>query len=171
MGAELAVVSILAALEHRDRTGEGQAIDLSMQDIAAWLTQTRWNGIGAGGQGMLLPCSDGWLYAEDGASAKQPLATDPRSATRTELQKALAAVGVRAAPVNTVSELVAHPITAARRLWFEFREADGETWPLLGSPLRLLETPPQVCQPMGPLDRDRDAVLKEWIGLVGSRTN
>lgn len=171
MGGELAVVSILAALEHRDRTGEGQAIDLSMQDIAAWLTQTRWNGIGAGGQGMLLQCSDGWLYAEDGASAKQPLATDPRSATRTELQKALAAVGVRAAPVNTVSELVAHPITAARRLWFEFREADGETWPLLGSPLRLLETPPQVCQPMGPLDRDRDAVLKEWIGLVGSRTN
>lgn len=171
MGGELAVVSILAALEHRDRTGEGQSIDLSMQDIAAWLTQTRWNGVCAGGQGVLLECSDGWLYAEAGASARQPSATDSRCATRAELQKALTAVGVRSAPVNTVPELVAHPMTAARRLWFEFREADGETWPLLGSPLRLLETPPRVCHPMGPLDRDRDAVLKEWIGFVGSGTN
>lgn len=38
MGAEIAVVSILAALQARDRTGLGQFIDLSMQDVCAWLS-------------------------------------------------------------------------------------------------------------------------------------
>ena len=38
-GALLAAVGILAALHHRDRTGEGQLVDVSMTDgILAWLT-------------------------------------------------------------------------------------------------------------------------------------
>jgi crotonobetainyl-CoA:carnitine CoA-transferase CaiB-like acyl-CoA transferase len=171
MGGELAVVSILAALEHRDRTGEGQSIDLSMQDIAAWLTQTRWNGVGSSSLGVLLQCSDGWLFAEGNAGPEQLLSNEQRDFTRTECQAALAALGVRAAPVNTVPEVVAHPNTAARGLWFEFREAHGETWPLLGSPLRLMETPPQVCRPMGLLDQDRGSILEHWLGLAESRTN
>lgn len=171
MGGELAVVAILAALEHRDRTAQGQSIDLSMQDIAAWLTQTRWNSGGAGPPGALLECSDGFLYAECVPE------TEPRGArvipgeTRAERQAALAAVGVRSAPVNTVQELVSHPRTAARRLWLEFRAPDGETWPLLGSPLRLVATPPRVCRPMGQLDLDRQAVLGEWLGVAESRTH
>jgi crotonobetainyl-CoA:carnitine CoA-transferase CaiB-like acyl-CoA transferase len=171
MGAELAVVSILAALEHRDRTGEGQSIDLSMQDIAAWLTQTRWNSVAAGPQGVLLECSDGLLYVEGGAAPQPMLANAPPSATRAERQAALAATGVRAAPVNSVSELAAHPLVQKRRLWFEFHGPDGEAWPLLGSPLRLSSTPPQVRRPMGRLDQDREEVLREWLGLSASRNH
>lgn len=44
MGAATAVVAILAALEYRNRSGEGQYIDLSMQDVVAWSTQLAWNG-------------------------------------------------------------------------------------------------------------------------------
>jgi crotonobetainyl-CoA:carnitine CoA-transferase CaiB-like acyl-CoA transferase len=171
LGGELAVVSILAALEHRDRTGEGQSIDLSMQDIAAWLTQTHWNGAGEVARGTLLECSDGFLYAEDVDDPKILEAGARPGATRAERERALAAVGVRTAPVNTVPEAVAHPQTAARRLWFEFRGPDGETWPLLGSPLRLTATPPRVCRPMGSLDRDREIVLDQWLGLAESRTD
>lgn len=166
MGGELAVVAILAALEYRDRTGAGQSIDLSMQDIAAWLTQTRWNSADAGVPGVLLECSDGYLYAERSTER----APGGAAATRDERRAALAAAGVRAAQVNTVAELVAHPTTAARRLWSVFRGPDGETWPLLGSPLRLMATPPRVGKPMGPLDRDREAVFGQWLGAVPNRT-
>jgi crotonobetainyl-CoA:carnitine CoA-transferase CaiB-like acyl-CoA transferase len=171
MGGELAVVAILAALEHRDRTGEGQSIDLSMQDIAAWLTQTRWNSAGPAAPGSLIECADGFLYAEAVADADSCRAGLPASATRAEGQAALAAAGVRSAPVNTVPELVAHPQTASRRLWFEFREPDGETWPLLGSPLRLTVTPPRVGRPMGPLDRDRETIIGQWLGVAENLTH
>jgi crotonobetainyl-CoA:carnitine CoA-transferase CaiB-like acyl-CoA transferase len=83
----------------------------------------------------------------------------------------LAATGVRAAPVNSVSELAAHPLVQKRRLWFEFHGPDGEAWPLLGSPLRLSSTPPQVRRPMGRLDQDREEVLREWLGLSASRNH
>ena len=42
-GGQFALLAILAALTQRDHSGRGQAIDLSMQDGAAWLTQTAWN--------------------------------------------------------------------------------------------------------------------------------
>lgn len=41
-GGQFALVALLAALLRRDRDGAGQAIDLSMQDGAAWLAQTAW---------------------------------------------------------------------------------------------------------------------------------
>lgn len=43
MGGQVAFFAILAALAARDRSGVGSAIDLSMQDIGAWSTQTLWN--------------------------------------------------------------------------------------------------------------------------------
>lgn len=42
-GGQFALIAILAAIAHRDRTGEGQFIDMSMQDAAAWSTQIAWN--------------------------------------------------------------------------------------------------------------------------------
>jgi crotonobetainyl-CoA:carnitine CoA-transferase CaiB-like acyl-CoA transferase len=42
-GGQFALLAVLAALVQRDRSGLGQAIDLSMQDGAAWATQTAWN--------------------------------------------------------------------------------------------------------------------------------
>src|SRR5215813_14381247 len=42
IGAQMAVVAVLGALEARDRLGVGQAIDLSMQDCAAWVTMPLW---------------------------------------------------------------------------------------------------------------------------------
>jgi len=53
MGAASAVAAILAALEYRHRSGMGQYIDLSMQDIVAWSTQMAWNGrAGSTGDGQ-----------------------------------------------------------------------------------------------------------------------
>jgi crotonobetainyl-CoA:carnitine CoA-transferase CaiB-like acyl-CoA transferase len=167
MGGELAVLAVLAALEHRDRTGEGQFIDLSMQDIAVWLTQTRWNSAAPDSTGVMLECFDGFLYVEDGSlNAESLQAIGHPTDTRAQRHAALTSAGVRSAPVNTVAELAVHPMTKARRLWFESRGPDGEAWPLLGSPLALSRTRPRGGRPIGPLDGDRDAILKEWLGLA-----
>ncbi|NCA15391.1 MAG: CoA transferase [Proteobacteria bacterium] len=43
MGAAFAATAVMAALEWRERSGQGQFIDVAMQDICAWATQTAWN--------------------------------------------------------------------------------------------------------------------------------
>ena len=45
-GGQVALLAVLAALLQRDRSGQGQTIDLSMQDAAAWMTQGAWNAPG-----------------------------------------------------------------------------------------------------------------------------
>jgi len=149
MGAELAVVAVLAALEARDRSGCGQAIDLSMQDIAAWMTQTLWNGAKPVA-GRVVACSDGAVHVE-GEGALPDLS----GLMRAEAVALAEAAGLRAAPVETIAELVAAPQTAARGLWFEVTDERGRAWPLLESPLRLLGTPPKVKRLMPPLGSDR----------------
>lgn len=42
-GGQVGLLAIVAALERRERTGRGAIIDIAMQDVGAWLTQTRWN--------------------------------------------------------------------------------------------------------------------------------
>ncbi|ALP68582.1 hypothetical protein AN416_38360 (plasmid) [Paraburkholderia caribensis] len=42
-GGEVGLLSIIAALARREITGVGCAIDISMQDVGAWMTQTLWN--------------------------------------------------------------------------------------------------------------------------------
>ena len=77
MGAEMGVLAVLAALAWRDRTGRGQYIDLSMQDIAAWLTQTVWGGGEAGrSPASVIACSDGHIVAEIEAGSAAELARE-----------------------------------------------------------------------------------------------
>lgn len=42
-GGQTGLLLVLAALAQREQTGEGCAIDISMQDVGAWLTQQHWN--------------------------------------------------------------------------------------------------------------------------------
>ncbi|MEB2399830.1 MAG: CoA transferase [Alcaligenaceae bacterium] len=43
-GGQTGLLSVIAALAQRRKTGKGCAIDISMQDVGAWMTQHRWNG-------------------------------------------------------------------------------------------------------------------------------
>lgn len=46
-GGETGLLAIVAALARRRRTGAGSVIDISMQDVGAWMTQRHWNGLHA----------------------------------------------------------------------------------------------------------------------------
>ena len=168
MGAEMGVLTVLAALAWRDRTGRGQYIDLSMQDIAAWLTQTAWGeGMAGRSPASVIACSDGHIVAEIAAGRPAELAREALMGagdlTRDEAVARLARCGVPAAPVRTVHEMLAEPQTAARGLWLNVTDG-GETWPLLANPMRLLGTPPAVRKAMPALGRDTAAIL-EALGI------
>ena len=156
MGAAMSFAAIAAALEYRDRTGLGQHLDLSMQDIGAWATQAAWNRTaGLPMAGSVEACLDGYVCVQrDGA----PLTGVLDRLTRDQAVTELATQGIHAVPVRTVAEVVTAEQTLARRLWFDV-EQDGLTYKLLASPLRLGLTPATVRRPGPAMGRDTDAVL------------
>ena len=131
MGAACGFVAMVAALEHRDTCGRGQYVDLSMQDIAAWATQTLWNGAHGGQMPPVVPCGEHHVLGE----------------------------GKDVVPVLTVREVLDAPQTLARGLWFSV-EMDGASFPLLAVPFRLLGAPSLVRQPAPALGRDTEEIVR-----------
>ena len=161
MGAAFGLTAVLAALHARERTGLGQYLDLSMQDICAWATQAGWNRPGASApeQG-LLPCADGHVLAACNAAQAAHWHTALRAGglSRDALVAALAAVGVAAVPVRAISEVVLAPQTRERGLWFSVDDG-GSDVPVLASPVRLPLTPSPVPRPGPRLGRDTQEIL------------
>src|SRR6185312_3453732 len=106
MGAEMAVVAVLAALEERARSGRGQCIDLSMQDISAWLTETAWNERRSPLAAMIA-VADGYVLAEASAATTRAALPDAATTTREDAAAMLTAAGLRASPVLSVHESAA----------------------------------------------------------------
>jgi crotonobetainyl-CoA:carnitine CoA-transferase CaiB-like acyl-CoA transferase len=122
----------LAALAHRDASGLGQYVDLSMQDIAAWATQTLWNG-----------APRPWI---------PPVAARGQAHVLGE--------GRDCVPVLSVREVLDAPQTLARRLWFPV-EMEGASFPLLAVPFRLHGATPPVRHPAPPLGRHTKEIAEE----------
>ncbi|MBI3936129.1 MAG: CoA transferase [Betaproteobacteria bacterium] len=180
-GGEFSLTAILAALEYRDRTGKGVAMDLSMQDAAAWLTHVVWNGGPTGISLTLIRCEDGFVAAEASRGALASLghgivpdAMDEGVGSvpgtrRRELVDVLVEKGIAAAPVLAVGEVVMHGQTAARRLIVTGRSATGVEWPLLASPIRLSRTPPRVQRAIGGIGADGPDVMAEWLSAESAK--
>lgn len=164
MGAEMATAAILAALEYREQSGQGQYIDLSMQDITAWLTLTAWNGELGRHPASALACSDGYVVAECAADdTRLPDAAQLAAMTRSEAVEAIEAAGIRSSQVLTVREATELPHTTSRGNWGRVEEG-GALWPVLPSPMRLTLTPPRISHLAPPVDADGAAILAE-LGL------
>jgi crotonobetainyl-CoA:carnitine CoA-transferase CaiB-like acyl-CoA transferase len=159
VGGQLSLLFILAALDHRERTGEGQFIDLSMLDAAAWMTRLDWNGASAPATAVLA-CADGFIAVD---RAGRPLPADSvRDLARAQAVSKLEAMGFRAAPVLSVSEVAESERTRTRGLVAAGTSPLGDAWSLLASPIRLSATPGRVARAMGPLGCDAADVLADW---------
>lgn len=156
-GGIMAAVAILAALNNRQRTGRGQYIDMSMQDVTAWLTQIAWNGKRVRAP-AIIECSDGYVFAEDHEDA------GPSSLSKQELASRLREQGVKAFPVLSLKEATQLPHSLERRIWF-YLQSSGFEWPMLDSPLRLEKTPPFVSHIAPEPNADARAILREH-GIV-----
>ncbi|MBT6277412.1 MAG: hypothetical protein HOI95_25180 [Chromatiales bacterium] len=136
MGSNISVGAILSALLHRNRTGKGQFLDVSMQDVAAWATQLTWNGLEPiYERTRVAQCSDGYVlvtrpdaHGVDGA----PLL----SLSREEAQSKWPG---NVWPIQTLNEAVASPL--ARHQVQEVADDRGRLWPVLINPIRLSHTP------------------------------
>ena len=179
LGGQFALVAILAGLEYRERTGKGQFIDLSMQEVSAWLTQFFWNGdIDQHPDGRVVKCRDGHVYVPNGADqevAVRPpvmasfdgLADICAVMTKRDVESRLASQGIRCVPVNTVSEVAAHPQTVARGLIVWGQSKGGKAWPLLACPIRLHPFPAVVGRAIGAVGADLHEVLHDWDICTG----
>ena len=169
IGGQLGLTFVLAALEERERTGLGQFIDISMQDAAAWIIRTEWNGHKVE-LPALLPCQDGFV-ASDGGKAADSLKGVTESLTRDAAAKMLMSKGYASSPVLKLGEALKSHHAAGRDVIITGKSPTGGEWHLLNSPIRLQKTPAHVSRAMGPLGCDTEGVLSEWGINPGAEVN
>ncbi len=205
MSGLYAAVAILGALRHRDRTGQGQQIDIALLDVqVGWLYNVGLNYLLSGqvprrwGTAhpntvpyQVFATSDGHviLGANNDAQFRRlcevagtpELATDPRFVTnalrlehradlvdivaqltrkRTTQQwvDALEAAGLPCGPVNTIDRVFADPHVLHRGMKISMAHP-ARSAPLIGSPLKLSETPVTFRRPPPTLGQHTDDVL------------
>lgn len=167
-GGQLAVLSVLASLEFRERTGKGQFIDISMFDGSAWLTQLSWiaDWNAKKPSTRVIKCSDGYVAAvalEPAFARVQDLCgktENPR--TRAELVAELAKKSIAAAPVLGMAEALAHPHSAARNLIAQGRAPNGAAWPHVVSPIRISDVAPVTLRAAAQLDDDHETIASRF---------
>ncbi len=206
-----ASVAVLAALSHRDRTGEGQAIDLALLDVqVAMMANMGTNYLASGdipqrwgnAHPNIVPyqtfaTSDGHLIVAAGndrqyrkfvTAGECPwLADDPRFATnplRVQNRAALVPLladmvtkytkekwldlldeaGVPCGPINNLQEVFDNPQVVARGLQVDLPHPAGAGARLIGSPIRMSQTPPAYRSAPPLLGQHTDEVLSSLLG-------
>lgn len=166
MGSVMSLVGVLAAVEQRERTGKGQIVDLSMQDVSCWLTQTLWNQPELASTDIwMAKVADGHILIDQprpkiDSTLAPSVAAGLSVTTRLEAVAALQAAGFRAVPVNSVREATLLPQTRARALWSLCQE-NGKEWPVLGNVFRFAVTPTHSPRRAPDLDAHRSSIIAE----------
>jgi formyl-CoA transferase len=192
LGSYVAAVAVLGALYHRDATGEGQYLDISMQDCAAWIVQSLLpfetertphqpttepfavNGV--------FETADGWILvsapddaAEDavlellgdaghGGNLEAALAEWAATAPTDDLLEACDRYGVPASRIADIEALLDQPQVDGRNAFAEVESA-GRTYRVPVSPYCTALSGGRRPERPGPaLGEHTEAVLSDLLG-------
>ena len=185
--------AVLAALDHRRRTGEGLNIDLSqyeagLQFLSPALLDFDANGVIAHRNGNrdaiarphgCFPCRNGewiaiscwddsereYLAGVTGLAASGDIAAWTRNYDARDLMQRLQAAAVHAAVVNSVKDLFSDPQLAVREVWqtMEHPEIGAQRYRIPS--YQLSETPGRVRRAAPCLGQDNDEVLSDWLAI------
>ncbi|QWE23522.1 CoA transferase [Polynucleobacter sp. AP-Jannik-300A-C4] len=207
-----ASTAILAAVVHRDKTGQGQYIDMALLDTqiavmanvsSAYLCSDkvprRWgNASPIIVPYQTFPTSDGWMIVAVGndgqfkhfvtAGGEAHLAENPlyinnpirvenrkslipllevmtRRKTKAEWISLLEAANVPCGPINNFEEVFDNEQVKARGVQIHVPHPTAGTMKLVGSPMRLSETPVEVRMAPPTLGQHTDEILRERLSL------
>jgi crotonobetainyl-CoA:carnitine CoA-transferase CaiB-like acyl-CoA transferase len=149
LGGLFALTGTLSALVGKAATGSGDALDISMQDAAAWITQWR-ETTQASGQVATLKCADGYVVALSPVRECGPI-EQFLGHSRTEVAAALQRRGIASEPVLSVDEVARSEQAGARSMLVPVRDSAGREWQVFNTPIRLSATPASVRRGIGPL--------------------
>jgi crotonobetainyl-CoA:carnitine CoA-transferase CaiB-like acyl-CoA transferase len=169
-----ATIAILAALHHRDLTGEGQTIDISLFDAVMALSSGQlshyWCGLMPKRTGNasyaiapygVYPCADGQMIV----ALYESLSSVFRTKTRLEWEAILFKAGVPAGPINDYAQAVAHPQAAHRGTRIALEHSLGVPAPGVASPMRFSATPVEYRRAPPLCGQHTREVLSELLAM------
>jgi len=191
--ALFAVVGILGALFHKERTGEGQLVDVSQLDcmiaqngipitgyllsgLVPWEMRAKHEGLRFYGS---FEASDGWVFIHTSPRMLDRLkrgmgveeleeveALEKWVAERTaqDVIEVLTGTGVPVAPVYGVNEIVDDPQVKHRGVIVSVEHPEAGTVKSPNFPVKFSKTPPEVKRPAPLLGQHNDEVLAEVLG-------
>jgi crotonobetainyl-CoA:carnitine CoA-transferase CaiB-like acyl-CoA transferase len=215
MAGMYATVAVLAALAHRERSGQGQYIDLSLLDVQVGVLAnqalnylvtgdaprrmgnahpnlTPYDVFATRDGHMVLAIGNDAQFArfcevagcaevardtryainstrvDNRASLMEIVGNAIRSNTTAWWISKLEKVGVPCGPINSIDQVFADPQVRARGMQAGMQHGAGVDVPLVASPLRLSQTPPEYVTPPPLLGQHTDEVLLGIAGLSAS---
>ena len=134
-GGIAGLFTVMCGLEQRRRTGQGAMIDLSMQDVAVWLTQTLWDRSPAEPHAV-LPCADGFVVAAAESGPVGEIIDQDHGLSREAIVELLARAGIAACPVRTLGEIADDNRGVESGAIHVSVDEKGRSWPLFKCPYR-----------------------------------
>ncbi len=193
-----AVISILGAIRHHDKTGEGQLVDVSQLDTMIaqtgvsitrytmsgelpWQAKKKYMGLDTFG---MFEAADGWVY----------IAADPYMAPRlmkgmgveslekteelrewasthnvNEIVEALVAESIPVAPVLSIDQTLEDPHVRARGIIWEIEHPTAGKVRTPGFPVKMSRTPGTNRLPAPQLGQHNEEILTELLGYTKER--
>lgn len=149
-GGIAGLLAVIYGLEQRRQTGRGTMIDLSMQDVSAWLTQTLW-GTSSADPYSVLPCADGYVVAACQSPTANELIGLKTVPMRAAAIKLLEEAGIAAGSVRTLNEIAGTEAGDDTRSIQTHVDGNGKSWPLFRCPYRFSVEKTVATVAIGPL--------------------
>lgn len=187
------VIAILGAIRHRDRTGEGQLVDVAQLDCMIaqtgvsitrytmsgelpWQARQRYMGLDTFG---MFKAADGWVYiaADPHMHDRLTRAMDVEKLETTEQLKewvaarkvdeiveVLAAESVPVGPILQVDRALEDPHVKARGIITSIEHSTAGTVRSPGFPVKLSKTPGTIRMPAPLLGQHNEEILTQVLG-------